>query len=468
MENAMTANFNNEQFHQARLSRDARFDGLFYVAVKTTGIYCRPICPAPAAKEKNVDYYEHAWQAQADGFRPCYRCRPDASPGSAAWRGTHSSVSRAMSLIDDGVLDEQAMPELAERLGMSDRYLRKLFQQHIGLSPQHYAQLKRCDFAKQLVQSSQLSITDIALASGFGSVRQFNEQFKKYAGQTPSSLRKQARNNKTENIIELPLYYRPPYNWKQFNRFLSKRYLNGLEWLDDNSYGRSFSWQGSEHISHGKFTVHHQPQKNGFLLKLEIDQLADLRAVIANIRRLLDLDANSLLIEQQLQKACPELTLCEGLRLPGTWDAYEAGIRAILGQQISVQAAKQHMENLLKHYGEHKNGQVYFPKAETLAAMDFDIFKMPGARKACLKNFARYYCQHAPWTLNAEEWLALKGIGPWTVNYATMRGQSQPDILLDGDLGVKKGLDQHGIHIDCDAAKPWRSYLTLQLWELLQ
>ncbi|WP_299973357.1 AlkA N-terminal domain-containing protein [uncultured Pseudoteredinibacter sp.] len=463
----MSRTLNIEQFHQARLSRDARFDGLFFVAVKTTGIYCRPICPAPAAKEKNVDYYEHAWQAQAEGYRPCYRCRPDASPGSAAWRGTHSSVTRAMGMIDDGVLDEQSMPELAERLGVSDRYLRKLFQEHIGLSPQHYAQLKRCDFAKQLLQNSQLSITEIALASGFGSVRQFNDIFKKYASQTPSALRKKALKTSTENLIELPLYYRPPYNWQQLHNFLSKRYLAGLEWLSDDSYGRSFSWQSQEHLSYGKFTAQHLPDKNGFLLKLEIDRLEDLRAVIANIKRLLDLDANSLLIEQHLQKAAPKLQLCEGLRLPGTWDCFEAGIRAILGQQISVGAAKQHMENLLQHYGDYQNGQVYFPQASTLAQQDFDIFKMPGARKQCLRNFAHYYQGRLPWQLNAEEWANIKGIGPWTINYAALRGSSQPDILLDGDLGVKKALDKYSIDIDSHLAGPWRSYLTLQLWEQL-
>ena len=463
----MSQPLNTTQCHQARLSRDARFDGLFFVAVKTTGIYCRPICPAPPAKEQNVKYYEYAWQAQTQGFRPCYRCRPDASPGSAAWRGTHSSVSRAMGLIDDGVLDEQSMPELAERLGVSDRYLRKLFQQHIGLSPQQYAQLKRCDFAKQLIQNSQLSITDTALASGFGSVRQFNDVFKKYAGQTPSALRKEQKNKPASNAIELPVFYRPPYNWQQFQRFLSRRFLLGLEWVNDTSYGRSFTWDGSEHLSYGKFTAHHRPEKNGFLLNLEIDRLEDLRPVIANIRRLLDLDANTQLIEQQLNKAAPKLQLCKGLRLPGTWDSFEAGIRAILGQQISVQAAKQHMETLLQHYGQTVNGQVYFPTAKSLANASLEEFKMPGARKQCLRDFSSYYCGQAPWSLDTQDWAAIKGIGPWTINYASLRGQSQPDILLDGDLGVKKALDKFGIHIDCDAAGPWRSYLTLQLWEQL-
>lgn len=493
---------NIEKYHRARTSRDARFDGLFFVAVKTTGIYCRPICPAPAAKEKNVAYYEQAWQAQDEGFRPCMRCRPDASPGSAAWIGTDASFKRAIKLIDDGALEHQSIEGLSERLGISDRYLRKLFQQNIGISPQAYDLLRRCEFAKQLLQNSRLSITDTALASGFGSLRQFNTQFKKYAQCTPSQLRKAASTTDKGKLhcITLPLAYRPPYNWQAIQGFLERRLLSEIEWIDDNHYGRSFHWLDSA----GDFTVQHQAEHNRFMLSLYIDKLEHLRPVVKNIRRVLDLDANTALIESHLKSAIGSQqafakNLLPGLRLPGIWSPYEAGIRAIIGQQISVTAATGQLKRLIQNYGsDHQPGEnnippsqaafasrknkplraspelkKLFPTPKQLSDNTLDALKMPGARKQTISSLSEYYQQGAhdkffsEELINENEWLAIKGVGPWTLNYAKMRGESDPDVLLVGDLGIKKAMEKNQSTFDTDTLAPWRSYLNMQLWSAL-
>lgn len=463
---------NSEHCHQARLSRDARFDGLFFVAVKSTGIYCRPICPAPAAKESNVSYYPQAWEAQAAGFRPCLRCRPDASPGSPAWRGTDSSVKRAMDLIDQGALEQNSLPELAERLGIGDRYLRKLFQQQLGISPQAYCLFKRCDFAKQLLQNSQLTVTEIAHASGFGSLRQFNTQFKKYAQQTPSQLRSKRQGECSPGVIELPLAFRPPYNWEQLQSFLSRRLLSEIEWIDEKSYGRSFEWGDSR----GDFTVQFQPEKNRFWLTLRLNKTDALRPIVKNIRRVLDLDANTQAIETHLQNALGTKNklgknLCQGLRLPGIWSAYEAGIRAIIGQQISVTAATGQLKKLIQSYGqsypEKEGGYYLFPSPAALHENPLDALKMPGARKRTLASMGSLYLQEDCHQIDSDTWLGTKGIGPWTLSYAQMRGVSDPDILLVGDLGIKKAFDKNDTPFDSEAAAPWRSYLNMQLWSFL-
>ena len=447
--------------HKARLSRDPRFDGKFFTAVKTTGIYCRPICPATVPKEENVSYFPSAIEAANAGYRPCLRCRPDSAPLSPAWKGVNTTLERAISLIAQGALQEGTLQIMADRLGISDRYLRQLFETYLGVSPKAFALYQQCLFAKQLLHQSRLPITHIALASGFNSVRRFNDCFKKQLGLTPSQVRKSDSVKSTQ--ILLTLYYRPPYDWAYMQRFFMSRYIPSLEWVDEQSYGRTFNWSGTV----GRFTAQHIEDKHRFDVSIEVDDVTHLKAIVHNIRRILDVDADSEAIETHLQQHVgAAIKLNTGLRLPGTWDMFEAGIRAILGQQISVVAARNLVSRLVESLGEPLGQQRLFPSPSAIAHSDLEFFKMPGSRKQTLRNIAQHYIDH-PSPNDPRPWLSLKGIGPWTVDYAQMRGLSDPDIYLGGDLGIKKMIKKSGSDFNPDLASPWRSYLTLQLWNQL-
>jgi len=457
----LTAEITPEIYQRARLSRDARFDGSFFVAVTSTGIFCRNICPAPAPKEHNVRYFSSAVTALAAGFRPCLRCRPDSAPGSPAWRGTDTTLKRALTLISQGALQHAALPQLAARLGVSERYLRKLFAQEVGLSPKRYALLQQILLAKQLLQSTALPITAVALASGFHSIRSFNAQCKTLLKLTPGEIRK--RQLAPSSTIELYLAYRPPYAWQPLRDFLRQRQLAQLEWSGEDYYGRTFRYQQAV----GAFTLYHQPQQHRFRLELQLDQLQLLQPVLQNIRRIFDLDVDIAQVEQDLAPQLQQLgTGISGLRLPGLWDLFEAGVRAILGQQVTVRAAHQLLQQLLIQLGKPFAGSLLFPTPQAIAESELTFLKMPQARRDTLRRFSSYM-QQTERPEDVSGWLALKGIGPWTCQYASMRGLSEPDIWLAGDAGIKNALKQRAISLQPDDGRPWRSYLTLQLWQLL-
>lgn len=443
----------------ARLSRDARFDGQFFTAVKTTGIYCRSICPATPPKERNVEYYPSAVEAANAGFRPCLRCRPDSAPGSSAWKGVNTTLERAIRLINEGALQEGSLAELSERLGIGDRYLRQLFQKHLGASPKDYALYQQCLFAKQLLHQTRLPVTEVALASGFNSIRRFNDCFRSRMGLTPSQVRKSAMPDSDQLLLKL--YYRPPYDWSSMHRFLSRRMIPELEWCDEDSYGRSIGWG----VCRGHFTASHIPGENRFDVEVVLDDMAALKSVVGNIRRVLDLDTDIGSVEQVLeQHYSSALQIRSGLRLPGTWSMFEAGVRAILGQQVSVTAAKGLVTRLVSELGEcREHLGKYFPTPQAIANDDLAFLKLPGSRKQALRALAKHY-MNSEYPDHSDQWLALKGVGPWTVNYARMRGLSDPDIYLLGDLGIKKAIKKSNGEFNPDLAAPWRSYLTLQLW----
>ncbi|CAM4208616.1 AlkA N-terminal domain-containing protein [Pseudoalteromonas byunsanensis] len=453
--------YSPEVCQKARKSRDHRFDGLFYVAVKTTGIYCRPICPAPAAHEKNVEYYEHAHNAADAGFRPCIRCRPDSAPGSYAWLGTQTTAVRAKKLIDEGVLSSHSAAHLANRLGITQRYLNKLFVQYYGTTPKQYALYKQCDFAKQLLQQTKLPVAHIAFASGFNSLRRFNDAFVRLFQLTPSQLRGECEQVQSHITLHLP--FRPPYNWEVLQDFLSKRLVEPMEWLTPKSYGRTYQLDAYD----GAFEAYFDEANHRFKVEITINDIAGLHLVVSNIRRVLDLDADPNFIYQHLYQSLPEsLQLTEGLRLPGIWSEFEAGVRAVLGQQVSVAAAKNLLTTLVNELGGGNHlGQRLFPSPEAMVNCEFAFFKMPQRRKEALAFLAQH-CQQNPLSSELDEWLTIKGIGPWTVDYAKMRGQSNPDIYLGSDLGVKKAFAQCET-LDTEQCAPFRSYLTFQLWQQL-
>lgn len=459
-----------DSWQRARLSRDPRFDGVFFVAVTSTGIFCRPICPAPAAKEQNVEYFANAGLALAAGFRPCIRCRPEASPQSPAWQGVQTTVARAIKLIDSASSTLSCVA-LADKLGIGERYLRQLFAAHLGLSPKQYMLMQQCFTAKQLLQHSQLSITDIAFASGFNSVRRFNDEFQRQLHLTPTALRQTRL--QPESMLRIPLSYRPPMPWRWLQRFLAQRLVAGVEWVTEQGYGRSFAYQGAT----GQFYIAPDDAKPILWLTLQLSDLSVFRPVVANIRRLFDLDASPEDIDGHLRPLfIDDGAYLPGIRLVGTWSRFEAGIRAICGQQVTVKAAHQQLSELTLHLGEViepltnacsvnylAKATRRFPTPQAIANSDLAFLKMPGKRKAALQAFAALMAQNPEAT--AEQWLAVPGIGPWTLNYATMRGQSDPDIYLACDVAVQKALQAQ--HVDVNHAAPWRSYLTFSLWHTL-
>ena len=446
--------------HKARLARDARFDGLFFTAVKSTGIFCRPICPAKAPAEHQVCYYPTAAAASAAGYRPCLRCRPDSAPGCAAWQGTNTTLQRAIRLIDAGGLQQQTQQQFADRLGISERYLRKLFQQQLGLAPKQYALTQQVLFAKKLLHETALPVSAIAFHAGFNSIRRFNDAFKQQLKLSPLDIR---RHSKTAaNILQLTLSYRPPLAWQQMLDFWRNRTLDGIDWVDEQRYGRSFCFNQQS----GWFEV--TPGKDNQLqLALHWRGEQGLFSLIKQLRRLLDLDANMQPIEQQLSShSLFKQGIISGLRIPGVWNSWEAGVRAVLGQQVSVAGARTQLNRLVQALGQPlPDNKRLFPTPQAVVHSDLHMIKVPQARRETLTALAQFVLQYPD--ADPEQWLAIKGIGPWTINYARLRGLSQTDIWLGGDLGVQKALAKAGGNDDISLLAPWRSYATFQLWHSL-
>ncbi len=314
-----------EQCQSARQSRDSRFDGRFFVAVKTTGIFCRPICPANLPKEVNVEYFINQAQALRSGYRPCLRCRPDSAPGSWAWKGVETTFQRAVKMIDQGELQSACMPALAERLGISDRYLRQLFQRYLGMSPKQYAQYQQLMFAKQLLHTSNMSIAEIAIASGFNSIRRFNDAFQKKLKLTPSDIRKATdtpeHSTNTAMTKRLRLSYREPFNWEHLLAFYAKRAVQSIEDVGDNYYARTCVVG----MTKGWFSAK-RVDKNMLEITFDIDDMAQLKNMVSQIRRIFDLDANITVIEQHLKQTVIAPMVDSGIRIPGVWDTWEAGV----------------------------------------------------------------------------------------------------------------------------------------------
>ncbi|WP_414828966.1 Ada metal-binding domain-containing protein [Alteromonas sp. H39] len=444
-------------YSRARMSRDPRFDGVFFVGVTSTGIFCRPVCPARLPAEKNVRYFEHASHALREGFRPCLRCRPDSAPNSYAWLGVQTTVRRAERLLS--AIPPQPVAKIASRLGISNRYLNKLVNTHFGVSPKTYQTMQKVLFAKQLLQQSVLPVDEVAHSCGFENARALQRAVKQYCKVTPASLRRAQGHAGQTPALTLFLPYRPPYHWRQVRTFLQQRAVAGTESVSDNSYWRCL---GDEDGS-GYVMARHHPDRHGFAVTVSVDNLQFTHKIIASLSRVLDLHADPRVIRDTLIAAgIPEALITEGLRLPGCWSAFEAGCRAILGQQVSVKAAVNQVANLTRELGEATSLGTAFPCAESVAESELSFLKMPGARKQALRDFARYCTVNAD--INVKDVLALKGIGPWTVSYLQMRGFSEPDIYLEGDLIVRKIAAQH--LLNPEKAHPWRSYLTMQLWQL--
>ncbi|UPR32396.1 DNA-3-methyladenine glycosylase 2 family protein [Vibrio crassostreae] len=443
----------SEQCHLARYARDARFDGMFFTAVKTTGIFCRPICPASPPKEENVEYFSHQAQALKAGYRPCLRCRPDSAPFSPAWKGVETTFLRAMQLIDNGALNSGSIVDLATRLGISDRYLRTLFDNYIGVSPKQYSLYSQLMFAKQLLHTSSMSITDVGFASGFNSTRRFNDAFQKELQLSPSQIRRAKPSDTLSNHIQLGFH--GPLDWNHLLGFYRRRMVEGLEDVGEDYYKRTVNVNGSK--GWFKATL---AKENRLDIEFELDDISQLRSLIANIRRMFDLDVDIAKVEAFFTTIDPNLVAKSGIRIPGVWSAWEAGVRAILGQQVSVTAAIGQLNLLVKELSD-ENEKANFPTPKQIVEADVSFLRMPGSRKETLKRFAEYMVDNE--AEHPSKWIELKGIGPWTIQYALLRGLSEPNHLLVGDLVVKKFIE-HRPAINTESVSPWGSYATFHCW----
>jgi AraC family transcriptional regulator, regulatory protein of adaptative response / DNA-3-methyladenine glycosylase II len=460
---------------RARRSRDARFDGKFFIAVTTTKIYCRPICPARSPKDENVRYYPTAAAAQAAGFRPCLRCRPEASPGTPAWSGTSSVVSRALRLIADGALDGDGVEALADRLGVTARHLRRLFVQHLGTTPIEVALMRRVHFAKKLIDETRLPVSQIAFASGFGSLRRFNGLMQRTYSRTPTELRRLSRPAPGNGDgYRFRLAYRPPYDWKAILGFLAVRATPGVESVEADRYQRTISAGGAGG------TISISPAADGPALVLDV-RCADPRAlliVVERVRRMFDIAADPPVIASEL--SCDPLLkhalmAHAGIRTPGAWDPFELTVRAILGQQISVAAATTLAGRIVSRWGRAIDAAAplthLFPAPEQLTDAPIEDAGVIPARAASVRALARAVIDRRV-RFDSESAVAslleVPGIGDWTAQYVAMRALNEPDAFPSGDLVLRRmagDLSARELDRRSEAWRPWRAYAVMLLWQ---
>ena len=465
---------------RARLSRDARFDGKFFIGVLTSRVYCRPICPAPTAKEKNCRYYPTAAAAAEAGFRPCLRCRPECSPGTPAWLGTPSTVSRALRLISESGLEDGGVEVLAERLGVGSRHLRRLFLQHLGASPVAVARTRRLQFAKKLIDETRLPMSQIAMASGFGCVRRFNAAIRDVYHRTPTQVRRLARQTKDqpENQYLFRLRFRPPYNWNGVLKFLSARATPGVEVVELGTYRRSIFVHGGQ----GYFEVSHDETNHALNVRVQFGDPRSLFFIVERIRAMFDLNADWAAIVSSLKNdpaLAPRLESAPGLRVPGCWNGFELAVRAILGQQITVRGATVLAGRIATAFGQPLyagNGLTHlFPAPEALADGKLTNIGLPSARAETIRALARAVCDGRicfDGIVDSDlltRLCEIPGIGKWTAQYVAMRALGEPDAFPVGDLGLLRALplgSARELERRAEAWRPWRAYAAMYLWNV--
>jgi AraC family transcriptional regulator of adaptative response / DNA-3-methyladenine glycosylase II len=491
-----------ERCYRAVAARDSRFDGQFIMAVRTTGIYCRPSCPASTPKQQNVRFYPTSAAAQANGFRACRRCLPDAVPGSPDWDIRADLAARAMRLISDGTVERDGVPGLARRLGYSERQLGRVLTAELGAGPLALARAHRAHSARLLIEMSELPLTDIAFAAGFSSVRQFNETIREVFATTPSQLRaaslRRGRRSVNENgafetptgtRLSLRLPFRKPFDADGVLNFLADRAVPGVEHVtrDESGvtgYGRTLR------LAHGSGVVWLAVKDDHVRCDLRLTDLRDLSSAVARVRRLLDLDADPEAVTRVLgadPALAPLVAAIPGIRVPGAVDGDELVLRAMLGQQVSVAAARTAAGSLADALGERVPScdeslagmTTLFPSAAQVAESGAEILRGPARRveailavAGALANGVAVHVGRDPEELRAEL-LDLPGIGPWTADYVLMRVLGAPDILLTGDLALRRGAATLAIADDVKtlaerarAWQPWCSYAGMYLWRV--
>ncbi|WP_172169311.1 DNA-3-methyladenine glycosylase 2 family protein [Brevibacterium sp. CT2-23B] len=475
--------FTSDQCYQAVTSRDRRFDGMFFTAVRTTGIFCRPSCPARTPRRENVDFFVTAAAAADAGFRACRRCRPDASPNSPQWDTRGDVVARAMRLIRDGAVDRGGVATLAAELGYSTRQLGRLIHAELGAGPLALARTERVRTARTLIEATSMPMSEIAFAAGFSSIRQFNDTFRTMYSISPRQLRRDGAEHSVTDEVVLRLAYRPPFDFAHLLGYFEARAVAGIENVSDGAYTRSMR------LTHGPAVITVRQGHGDFVdCRLRLADTRDLGSAVARVRRLLDLDADPEAIAHTLRSAGLRRLVDDhpGLRSPGHSDPVELALRTVLGQQISLAAARTHLERLVAGVGESLPEELsfggvdrVFPTAEAIAAVPASEWALPSSRIRTIQTLSQALAEGSV-DLGAgsdreeasRNLLALPGIGPWSNGYIRMRALGDPDVFMDSDLGVKKTIadldassaapvDWKQVAMNCS---PWRSYLTHLLW----
>ncbi len=467
-----------EACYRAVKSRDRRFDGVFYTGVTSTGIYCRPSCPALTPRRGNVTFHRTAAAAQAAGFRACKRCLPDATPGSPDWDAAADAAGRAMRLIGDGVVDREGVPGLARRLGYTERHLHRLLTTQLGAGPLALARARRAQNARTLIESTSLSFADIAFAAGFASVRQFNDTVRAVYAATPTQLRG-GRGDGSSGTLDLRVAVRTPFAAGPLLDFLAARAVPGVEAAGDRWYARTLTLphgHGHVHLTFGAAT---EPFVR---CRLQVSDLRDVGAAVERCRRLVDADCDPLAVEDALS-ADPSLRRLlrarPGLRVPGHVEGAELAVRAVVGQQVSVAGATSLLRRLVERYGEVRPTAQdgldrLFPRPEVLAEVDPADLPMPRARGRALTALCAALAsgeialdRSADRDAVRHKLVTLPGIGPWTADYIALRALGHPDVFLPTDLGVRRAVARLGLEPAEETWRPWRSYALLHLWTTL-
>ncbi|MFP5321988.1 MAG: AlkA N-terminal domain-containing protein [Acidimicrobiia bacterium] len=453
--------------YEALRSRDPRFDGRFWVGVRTTGVYCRPICPSRTPLARNVDFYAHPAAAEDAGFRPCRRCRPEAAPGSSRWKGGAGVVDRALRLIDAGALDEGDVAALAARLHVGDRHLRRLFREHLGTTPDAVARTRRAHLARRLLVDTDLRVADVAFAAGFGSVRQCNDVCRAVFHATPTQIRSERRSGRPAGGsgdgpaggLTLRLAARAPFDAHLVLDWLAGRAAPGLEEVVGDTYRR--------HVAVGdrRGTILVRPVEGGVAVTVDLPAGTHLGTVVAGVRRIFDLDADPLAVDAHLAadpRLAPLVAARPGLRVPSWWSGFEAAVRAVVGQQVSVAAARTVVGRIVAAHG--LGGA--FPRPEDLLDAPLEQLGMNGQRAATVRRVADAVLSGAlvlDGSVDHGELVAslvaLKGIGPWTAEYVALR-TGEPDAFPADDLHLRRLVGD----ADPDRWRPWRAYAAMHLW----
>ncbi|MBQ9250364.1 MAG: helix-turn-helix domain-containing protein [Oscillospiraceae bacterium] len=461
-------------YYGALCSHDGRFDGKFFVGVRSTGIYCRPVCRVRTPKEENCTFFLSAAEAEAAGFRPCLKCRPELAPGSSTLESSSDLAKAAAREIEASCGNEESLAQLAARLGCTDRHLRRVFEAEFRVTPLQYRQTCRLLLAKKLLTDTQLSVLDVAMASGFGSLRRFNTVFEREYKLTPSAVHKQvAGQRKSADSFTVEVGYRPPYCWQEMLRFLDARAIPGVETVRDDAYYRTVRIK--DHT--GWIVIRQHEAKNTLAVTVSASLLRVLPQVLAKIRRLFDTDSEPQTIADTLKdmrQIHETLPIC-GLRVPGCFDAFETCVRAILGQQITVKAATTLAGRIVQALGTpmetgiegltHSfpvSGEMLESGAEALG----ELGVIRGRGEAILE-LAELFRQGEAVTRN--KLLAIKGVGPWTADYIAMRVLGDTDAFLSTDYGVKTALaprTRKEMTTLAEGWRPWRSYAVMNLWNI--
>lgn len=474
----------SERCVRAVQSKDARFDGWFFTAVLTTGIYCRPSCPVVPPKPGNMTFYPSAAACQQAGFRACKRCRPDTSPGSPEWNRRADLTARAMRLIADGVVDREGVPGLASRLGYSTRQVERQLLAELGAGPLALARAQRAQTARLLIETTPLPMADIAFAAGFSSIRTFNDTVREVYALSPSELRTRAPRNRraatAPGALSLRLPFRAPLNPDNLFGHLAATAVPGVEEWRDGAYRRTLR------LPYGHGIVALTPNPDHIACRLTLSDLRDLTVAISRCRRLLDLDADPTAIDDQLRAdplLAPLVDKAPGRRVPRTVDEAEFAVRAVLGQQVSTAAARTHAARLVTAHGDPvddpEGGLTHlFPSTEALAAVDPETLAMPRTRRTTFTTLVAHLADgsvnpgvESDWAETRARLLALPGFGPWTADVIAMRALGDPDAFLPTDLGIRRAAAELGLPstpaaLTARAAawRPWRAYAVQYLW----